>query len=146
MRIIAVLLSLAPFCSLAEPVTAGESNPLDTITVTATRVEAPLSTQSSSLSVVTKQDIEQVSAVHISELMVRVPGVWITRGNGQEHLTAIRSPVLTGAGSCGAFYMAEDGVPVRPTGFCNVNQLFDTNSEQAQRIEVLRGPGTVLHS
>ena len=146
MRIIAVLLSLAPFCSFAEPVTAGESNPLDTITVTATRVEAPLSTQSSSLSVVTKQDIEQVSAVHISELMVRVPGVWITRGNGQEHLTAIRSPVLTGAGSCGAFYMAEDGVPVRPTGFCNVNQLFDTNSEQAQRIEVLRGPGTVLHS
>ncbi|RLU03804.1 MAG: TonB-dependent receptor [Ketobacter sp.] len=120
-------------------------NRLETITVTATRIEAPIGDQSSSLSVVAEEEIELVSAVHINELLNRVPGVWITRGNGQEHLTAIRSPVLTGAGSCGSFYAAEDGVSVRPTGFCNVNQLFDINTEQAARIEVLRGPGTSFH-
>ena len=69
----------------------------------------------------------------------------IQRGSGQESLTAIRSPVLTGAGSCGAFLFLENGVPIRPVGFCNVNELFEVNTEQAQSIEVLRGPGTALY-
>ncbi|MEM0953974.1 MAG: TonB-dependent receptor, partial [Pseudomonadota bacterium] len=48
-------------------------------------------------------------------------------------------------GSCGAFFMAADGVSLRAPGFCNVNQLFDANTEQAERIEVLKGPGTALY-
>src|SRR5690606_41694440 len=80
-----------------------------------------------------------------AEILARVPGTWISRGNGQEHLTAIRSPVFTGAGSCGSFYMAEDGVPLRPSGFCNVNELFEVDATQAQQVDVLRGPGTVVH-
>ncbi len=39
----------------------------------------------------------------------------------------------------------EDQVPTRPSGFCNVNQLFEVNIAQAQRIDVLRGPGTVTY-
>ena len=31
----------------------------------------------------------------------RLPGAWITRGSGQEHLSAVRSPLLSGAGGCG---------------------------------------------
>ena len=69
----------------------------------------------------------------------------IQRGSGQESLTAIRSPVLTGAGSCGAFLFLENGVPMRPVGFCNVNVLFEVNTEQAQAVEVLRGPGSALY-
>ena len=84
-------------------------------------------------------------AVHINELMQQVPGAWISRGNGQESLTALRSPVLTGAGSCGAFFMAADGISLRAPGFCNVNQLFDANTEQAGRIEVIKGPATALY-
>ena len=38
------------------------------------------------------------------------------------------------------FLFLENGIPIRPTGFCNVNELFEVNSEQAQSIEVLRGP------
>lgn len=135
-----------PLAALAQQTNGNNEPSIDTITVTASRIEQPIFAQSTSISLISEEDIELVSAVHISEIMNRVPGVWITRGNGQEHLTAIRSPVLTGAGSCGAFYIAEDGIPVRPTGFCNVNELFDLNTEQAQRIEVLRGPGTALHS
>lgn len=83
--------------------------------------------------------------VHINELMQRVPGAWISRGNGQESLPALRSPVLTGAGSCGAFFMAADGISLRAPGFCNINQLFDANSEQAQAVEVIKGPATALY-
>lgn len=120
-------------------------NRLETMVVTASRMPQSTDQLANSISVITERDIEQVAHIHVSELLARTPGVWVSRGNGQEHLTAIRSPVLTGAGSCGAFYIAEDGIPVRATGFCNVNELFDLNTEQAQRIEVLRGPGTALH-
>ncbi|PLW83172.1 TonB-dependent receptor [Kineobactrum sediminis] len=77
---------------------------------------------------------------HPNEIMQRVPGAWISRGNGQESLTALRSPVLTGAGGCGSFFMALDGISLRAPGFCNVNQLFDANIEQAGRLEVIKGP------
>lgn len=120
-------------------------DPMEITIVTANRRDQPLETVSASLSAIDREALMTVRHTHISELLNRVPGTWISRGNGQEHLTAIRSPVFTGAGSCGSFYMAEDGIPLRPAGFCNVNQLFEANSEQAQRIEVLRGPGTALH-
>ena len=112
---------------------------MEIVTVTASRSEQSLNASTASLSIVSEEDLLTISHIHISETLSRVPGVWVSRGNGQEHLTAIRSPVLTGAGSCGSFTVAEDGIPVRATGFCNVNQLFDLNTEQAQRIEVLRG-------
>ena len=111
--------------------------------VTATRSDQSLGEIGASVEVV--GEISAIGATHINESLQRTSGVWISRGNGQEHLTAIRSPVLTGAGGCGAFLMAEDGVALRASGFCNVNELFDVNSEQASRIEVFKGPGSVWY-
>lgn len=118
---------------------------LEQVAVIATRSERALQTHAESISVLDGDALQTVSAVHPSQALAAVPGALISRGNGQESLIAIRSPVLTGAGSCGSFAITQDGVPVRGTGFCNVNQLFDSNFEQAGRIEVLRGPGTVLY-
>ncbi len=89
-------------------------------------------------------EIEAIGATHINETMNRIPGVWVVRGSGQEHLTAIRSAVLTGPGACGAFQFLEDGIPIRPSGFCNVNNLFEVNSEQAGGLEVWRGPASAV--
>ncbi|EED32736.1 TonB-dependent receptor [gamma proteobacterium NOR5-3] len=89
--------------------------------------------------------LKLTGSVHINQIMQRAPGAWISRGNGQESLAALRSPVLTGSGGCGAFYMAWDGISLRAPGFCNVNQLFDVSSEQAGAIEVIRGPGTAVY-
>ena len=95
--------------------------------------------------------LQEIRPTHVHEALVRVPGVWISRGSGHEHLTAIRSAVLTGAGACGAFLYLEDGLPIRPAGFCNINNLFEVNAEQAAGIEVWRGPasaalgGNALH-
>ncbi len=116
------------------------SNDIETIVVSAARQESHLLSAVSNISVLSGEEIKSISPSHINESLMRIPGVWISRGNGQEHLTAIRSPVLTGAGGCGAFYMAEDGISLRAPGFCNANQLFGVNSEQADKIEVLRGP------
>lgn len=97
-----------------------------------------------STSSVDSETVALVSASHPNEIFSRFPGVWVVRGSGQEHLTGIRSAVLAGAGACGAFLFLEDNVPVRPVGFCNVNGLFELNTEQADEIEVLRGPASPL--
>lgn len=128
---------------LPPPATAVEIQ--ETVLVTATRIPEDGRSLPIAWTPVSGDTIRFTGHVHINELMQQVPGAWISRGNGQESLTALRSPVLTGAGSCGAFYMASDGISLRAPGFCNVNQLFDANTEQAGRIEVIRGPATALY-
>ena len=54
-----------------------------------------------SSSVIYDEEIRATGATHVNEILARVPGVWISRGSGQEHLAAIRSAVYTGAGACG---------------------------------------------
>lgn len=103
--------------------------------------DAPQST-----AVLDQDAIETIRPTHPAELFLRLPGSWVTRGSGQEHLSAIRSPILAGAGGCGALLILEAGVPVRPPGFCNVNGLFEINLSQARSIRVLRGPGGIGHA
>jgi iron complex outermembrane receptor protein len=123
-----------------------QSNTLDeNILVTASRMEENAMKLPLAWSTVNSETLQFIDPIHINEIMQRVPGAWISRGNGQESIIALRSPVLTGAGGCGAFFAAADGISLRAPGFCNVNQLFDTNFEQAGRIEVIRGPATALY-
>ena len=123
-----------------------QSNTLEeNILVTASRVEENAMKLPLAWSAVNSETLQFIDPIHINEIMQRVPGAWISRGNGQESIIALRSPVLTGAGGCGAFFAAADGISLRAPGFCNVNQLFDTNFEQAGRIEVIRGPATALY-
>ena len=97
-----------------------------------------------SKSVLSEAEIAQIGATHVNETLARIPGIWVSRGSGQEHLTAIRSGVFTGSGACGEFYYLENGVPIRPAGFCNINNLFEVNTEQASAIEVWRGPASAV--
>lgn len=89
--------------------------------------------------------VADTRAEHVHELLVRVPGVLVSRGSGQEHLTAIRSAVLTGAGSCGAFLLLENGIPLRPHGTCNANGLFEAPHELAGSVAVVRGPASAIY-
>ena len=122
-----------------------QATDIEVVTVTANRQATSFNDVVGSLSWVNSEALSTISAEHVNQVLVRVPGAWISRGNGQEHLTAIRSPVLTGAGGCGAFLMAQDGISLRAPGFCNANQLFDVNTEQAAQIEVLAGPASTLY-
>lgn len=98
-----------------------------------------------SVSVIDAETLEIQQAEHIQQLLSIVPGVNIQRGNGMEYLPSLRSPVLTGAGACGSLAMMEEGIRLRGAGFCNVNELFDAHSEQAQSVEVLRGAASAFH-
>lgn len=133
---------LATGTSIAQPlpVQAG-----DEVIVTATRVEQPLLEYAGSITRIDQPQLALLGSTHHSEAINLAPGAMVQRNNGQESLTAIRSPVLSGPGSCGEFLFLEDGIPIRPVGFCNVNELFEVNTEQAQGIEVLRGPAGAVY-
>jgi iron complex outermembrane recepter protein len=114
------------------------------IVVTATRNAQSAFDTPVSISRIGGDDFSQIGAKHQADLLNQVPGAYVQRGSGSESLVAIRSPVLAGAGACGSFLVAEDSLPIRPVGFCNLNEMFEVNYEQARTVEVLRGPGSAL--
>ena len=118
---------------------------IETVVVTGRRSEQNLNQLIGAAGQVSAEQLQLIGHAHINESAARIPGVWLSRGNGQELLAAVRSPVFTGAGSCAEILTTEDGLPIRPTGMCNVNQLFEVNSEQASGLEIWRGPGTVFY-
>ncbi len=126
---------------LAPTSLAGE----DEIIVTATRSALAAKDYAGSVFVIDQGHLQLVSPVHPAELLNQVAGVNIHRGSGQEHLTSIRSPVLTGGAGAGAFLYLEDGVPLRAAGFSNVNGLFESALEIAGGAEITKGPGSVLY-
>lgn len=126
--------------ALAAPARAG-----DVLVVTGERRPAAISAQAGNVAVLDTEEIARVAADHPSEILNRAPGVLIHRGNGAEHLTAIRSPVLTSGAGAGSFLFLENGVPLRSAGFANVNALMEAHAEIAQRIEVVRGPSGALY-
>ncbi len=141
-----ILLSITAYTEAEAPEeNTGQINNIETITVTGRRDNQAIGKLIGAIGQVTPSELDLVGHMHISQAAARLPGVWLSRGNGQELLAAVRSPVFTGAGSCGEIQTSEDSLPIRPTGMCNVNQLFEVNSEQAAGFEVWRGPGTVFY-
>lgn len=124
------------------PVSAEEAHLLGELVITSTGEGTERAKHPSNITSIPSADIEIVAADHPSEIVNRAPGVFVHRGSGQEHLTAIRSPVLTGGAGAGSFLYLEDGVPFRAPGFANVNGLFDAMSETAGSIEIVRGPAS----
>ena len=150
MRILLTLVALLPLAASAadEPAKAGnqeleESGPMD-IVVTAIRDERSAFETPASITRIDDLTIADIGSKHQADVLNRGAGVYVQRGSGAESLTAIRSPVLAGAGACGSFLVAEDSLPIRPVGFCNLNEMFELNYEQAGQIEVLRGPASSM--
>ncbi len=113
--------------------------------VTATGYGETRATHASNITKIGETVIDFTKAGQPSELLNQVAGVGIEQGSGVEHLTAIRSPVLTGGAGAGSFLYLEDGVPLRAAGFGNVNGLMESITEEAGAIEVVRGPGSALY-
>ena len=123
---------------------AAATDDLSEIVVTSQRKPQLILQHAGNINRLDAEMLVRVQHQHIHELLNRAAGVWVVRGSGQEHQTAMRSPVLGGAGACGGFLTLEDGIPIRPASFCNINQLLELNSEQARSVEIIRGPGNAL--
>lgn len=111
------------------------------LVISATREARDARLVPASVGVVDGGTIREARPAHPSEIMGRIPGVWVNVTGGEGHMTAIRQPLSTDP----VYLFLEDGVPTRSTGFFNHNALYEVNLPQADRIEVLKGPGTALY-
>ena len=114
---------------------------LSELVVTTTKEEKLLSEIPESIGSIHSEDINFVSPAHPSEALNRISGVHINNLSGEGHMTSIRQPISTK----GVYLFLEDGVPTRPTGLFNHNALYEINIPQAERIEVIKGPGSALY-
>lgn len=111
------------------------------VLVTAEREARRLDQVAASVGVVGRAALEDARPSHPSEVMGRIPGVWVNITGGEGHMTAIRQPLTTDP----VYLYLEDGLPTRSTGFFNHNALYEVNVPQAERIEVVKGPANALY-
>ena len=134
-------LSLLALAASQAMYAADEPQLMDELVVSGTREAERKSEIPATVDVIKGDAIRDAKASHPSQIMGRVPGVWVNITGGEGHQTAIRQPLTTSP----VYAYLEDGIPVRSTGFFNHNALYEVNMPQAGGIEITKGPGTALY-
>jgi iron complex outermembrane recepter protein len=127
------------FC-LAEEATPYK---LDTIVVTATRTDARLKEAPANITVITKEDMEEKSALTLSDVFQSEPGVITTNLLNNPKLSTID---IRGYGETAAqnSLFLVDGRRVNDISMSGPD-LMQIPVEMIERVEVYRGPATVLY-
>jgi vitamin B12 transporter len=131
-------LSVLSLASLAWTTSlAVELNP---VVVSAARMDQPLSEALSSVSVMTRQDIEKSQALSLADLLQGEAGFEFGRNGGPGSTTSF---FLRGQDSTNVVLMV-DGVRAQTDGI-GALQITDMPLQQIERIEVLRGNASALY-
>jgi len=139
-----LLLSTAALLAAASPALAQESvsAALPETIVTATRVPTPLERVPASITIITRQQIEERGHATLGEALSAVPGLRIAPlgGPGQQASVFLRG------NSSRSVLVLLDGVPVNDPS--EANGAFNFGNDllfDVERIEVLRGPASSLY-
>lgn len=127
-------------CAAAAQTLLAQAPSLDTVVITATRVEQTLNEVVSDVSVVERDTIERSGATTVADLLARTPGVEFSRNGGPAANTSLF--LRGGENRFTAVFI--DGVRVdsQATGGANWNAL---PASQIERIEILRGPAAAIY-
>lgn len=132
-----LLVMSLPFLSYAQP---APPSTLEPVVVTATRIETPLEQVSASVTVITRQEIEERQLRTVEEALRGLPGMAVVRQGSAGSQTSI---FLRGANSDHALVLI-DGLRVSSSitgGF----DFADLTTDNIERIEVIRGPQSALY-
>lgn len=114
----------------------------DSIVITSNRFPTPIEKDASSVTIITEEEIEKNSTVMVSELLKQVAGIDVVRSGGLGTQTSV---FMRGTNSNHTLVLI-DGVemnnPSSPTTSFDFGSL---NVSNIQRIEILRGPQSVLY-
>lgn len=114
---------------------------LDEVISTATREEELKSHTPATIDAISREGIDQARPHHPAELMSQIPGALVVDLGGEGNTMALRQPINYSP----VYGYLEDGVPIRSTGFFNHNAMYEINIPGADRVEVMKGPGSALY-
>jgi len=115
---------------------------LKDVVVSATKTTTPAIQIGSTVTVINREEIERSQKGTVLELLQDVPGVSITQQGGPGKLATV---FMRGAGSDHTMVLL-DGVEMNNPG--DINNVFDfanLQSDEIERIEILRGPQSTLY-
>ncbi|HAR96482.1 MAG TPA: hypothetical protein DCR97_11045 [Deltaproteobacteria bacterium] len=144
MKFSLICLTFLLFAAAAGPAISGEPPyRLDDIVVTASRVESPLSEAPANVTVITAQDIEETGAQTIADVVQQEPGVFTQNllGNPKSSIIDIRGYGEAAPQNVLVLVNARRVNGIDLTG----PDLSQIPVDAIERIEVYRGPGTVLY-
>lgn len=142
---IAVSLSAATSPAWAEEPETADKVDLDTISVTASRIERTTREVPAAIAVVDEKRIDQAQMMNVKDAIQGTPGVLIDSKNGGYDVRL----VIRGAGQKANYGVREimvirDGVPMTdPDSFSRFDYI---DTQDIERIEISKGPGNLYSS
>ena len=141
----ALFLSAAAFVTApahAQEVGAAAPPEVEAVVVTAARSEQPLAETPASITVIDRETLERRQALIVADELARTPGVAVNRNGGPGGVTSVR---IRGAESDHTVVLI-DGVKLNDPASVGGGFDFATLlTGEVERIEVLRGPQSVLY-
>ena len=113
---------------------------IDEVVVTATRTEIEILDVPDNIQVITKEEIEKMNPMVITDVLKQLSGVFITDSGSMPQIS-IRG---TKAGSTSGAYVMIDGIPIQ-MGRYGYAELEGILPSSVERIEVVKGPLSSLY-
>ena len=110
------------------------------ITVTADRLEEPVTDKTDAITVITREEIETQQWHYVNDALRQVPGLVLAQSGSPGKVTSV---FLRGAGSAQVLVLM-DGVPLNSPYFGGIN-FEDLTTDNIERIEVIKGPQSPLY-
>jgi len=113
---------------------------IDEVVVTATRTEKDILDVPASIEVITKEDIEKINPMKITDVFQQLSGMFIT-DSGSSPQVSIRG---TRTGASGGAYVMIDGIPIQ-MGKYGYAELEGIPPGSVERIEIVKGSLSALY-
>jgi len=122
------------------PAAPSGAEPIDPVTVTATRVEMPASRALGSVDILTREELDRLVAADLGDALRLRSGVEVARLGGAGHQTSI---FLRGTESNHVLVLV-DGLRINP-GTIGSAAIQNIAPELVERVEVVKGPRSALY-
>lgn len=134
------LFSLCLCLSLSAGAADTTNKPLETVTVTASRTPVPLDESGSSVSIISREDLANSHATHLTELLREIPGFAVSRQGSIGSVTQLR---VRGAEANQVLVMI-DGIEANDVAQGSEFNFSQMLTDDIERVEIVRGPQSAL--